>query len=65
MSTQTEAQTLIDDCIARESRLTEWEREFVSSIQSQIAEGKTLTRKQVARLAETWDRVTSEAGARR
>lgn len=30
-----EQQTLVDDCIARESRLTDWERGFVDSINAQ------------------------------
>lgn len=30
---------LLDDCEAREDRLTDWERGFVDSMQRQLAEG--------------------------
>lgn len=51
---------LIEDCEARESRLSEWEREFVSSLRSQIERGKVPSTKQITSLNETWERVTAK-----
>lgn len=51
---------LIADCEARESRLNAWEREFVSSLRSQIERGRAPTPKQVEALDETWQRATAK-----
>jgi hypothetical protein len=53
-----EEEQMVADCEARESKLTDWERQFVDSISRQLLDGKTLTRKQSERLEEIWDRVT-------
>jgi len=50
---------LIADCEARESRLGDWDRTFIDSIQRQLAQGRTLSPKQAAKLAEIWERVTA------
>lgn len=66
MTAQTEAQTLIDDCIAREERLNDWERTFLDSIGRQVADGRSLSPKQAEALSSVWQRVTSErTGVRR
>jgi len=52
-----EQQTLVDDCIARESRLTDWERGFVDSINAQ---GRPLSEKQAATLDALWERVMAK-----
>lgn len=52
--TDDEAQ-MIKDCEARESKLSDWEREFVDS----VSRRNTLTEKQSATLERIWDRVTS------
>lgn len=58
-----EHQQLIDDCQARESRLTDWERGFIDSIAGQLGNGRTLSQKQADTLDQIWERVTS-TGAR-
>ena len=52
--TDDEAQ-MIKDCEARESKLSDWEREFIDS----VSQRETLTPKQAAKLEAIWDRVTS------
>ena len=37
--------------------LSQWEQEFIESIEEQLDEGRTLTEKQHDKLAEIWDRV--------
>jgi hypothetical protein len=56
----TEQLQLIDDCEARESRLTDWERSFMDSIRTQIEKGRALTEKQAERLQKIWDRATAK-----
>ena len=52
--------TLLDDCEKRESRLTDWERQFCDSLRRQIEEGRSLSPKQVEKLDDTWNRVTAK-----
>lgn len=52
--------TMLDDCEAREERLTDWERGFVDSLRSQIDSGKRPTAKQTKTLDDVWDRATAE-----
>ncbi len=59
MSTQDEIQQMLDDCEARESRLTEWEAEFIDSVSRQFADKGSLSEKQDARLEAIWERVTT------
>lgn len=54
-----ETLTLLDDCEARESRLTDWERSFVDSLRSQIEAGRTLTTKQIDTLDTIWEKATA------
>lgn len=56
----TEHAQLIADCEARESRLNDWERTFIDSLSNRMAEGGSLTAKQVERLEEVWERVTAK-----
>lgn len=51
--------TMVEDCEKRESRLTEWEVEFVDSIRSQLENDRPLTEKQTETLDRIWDRVTA------
>lgn len=55
-----EYMTLIDDCEAREERLTDWERGFLDDVKMQLAEGRALTLKQSEKLDEVWERVTAK-----
>jgi hypothetical protein len=51
--------TLLDDCEARESRLTDWERSFVDSLRKQIEAGRRPSPKQVETLDNCWERATA------
>jgi hypothetical protein len=57
-STHDEHAVMVQDCINRESKLTDWERSFIDSIGKQLADGRRLSEKQAARLDEIWDRIT-------
>lgn len=56
----TEQEQMIADCEARESRLTDWQRSFVDSISKQLADGRSLTKKQDDMLTEVWDAATAK-----
>lgn len=49
---------MVDDVEERESRLTEWEADFIASIRSQLDEGRSLSSKQTETLNKIWDRCT-------
>lgn len=51
---------MIDDCEARESRLTEWQRDFIDSISMRVARGESLTPKQAETLESIWERATAK-----
>lgn len=52
--------TLIDDCEARESRLTEWDASFIDSIKAQLHRGRPLSAKQTETLDAIWERATAK-----
>ena len=54
MSTIDEQEQMIMDCEARESKLSDWERQFIDS----VSKAETLTDKQAAKLEQIWERVT-------
>lgn len=58
MSLHDEHQIMVEDCENRESKLTDWEREFIDSIKAQLARGRPLSEKQAERLDAIWERVT-------
>ena len=58
MSATEEHAVMIVDCEKRESKLTDWQREFIDSISKQIAT-RPLSVGQSEKLDEIWDRVTS------
>ncbi len=49
---------MIDDCETRESRLSEWEAEFIDSLRHQLANGRNLTERQVEKLESIWEKAT-------
>lgn len=55
-----EHQQLVDDCEAREDRLSDWERSFIDSVKHRLASGAALTPNQAARLDEIWEKVTAK-----
>ena len=59
MSTDTEEQRiLINDCLNRISKLTDWESRFMSNLRIRLEANKPLTEKQDEILNEIWERVT-------
>lgn len=56
---QDEYRRMIDDCQARESALTGWETNFIQSLSEQLDKGRVLTSKQMEKLSDVWERVTS------
>jgi len=59
MSTDTEEQRiLINDCLNRISKLTDWESRFMANIRIRLEANKPLTEKQDELLNEIWEKVT-------
>ena len=58
MIDQDEISTFIKDCDDRESKMTEWERNFIQSIREQFDRTETLSLKQNETLEQIWDKVT-------
>lgn len=54
-----EHEQMIADCEKRESRLDDFERNFIDSIGRQLAEGRALSPKQVDTLERTWEKATA------
>lgn len=52
--------TLLTDCEERSNRLTDWECQFVDSLQRQIVNGHRPTEKQAARLNAIWEKATEK-----
>lgn len=59
MSTQEEHLQLISDCEARESKLSDWERNYIDSIKHQLESGDTLSITQAETLDTIWEKVTA------
>jgi len=53
-----ETQEMIDDCNARYEKLSEWEENFVDSVEKQLEERGYLSDKQLQILEKLWERVT-------
>lgn len=53
---------LISDCEKRESRLTEWERNFVQSVREQLEDNPPvpLSPKQSEKLDQIWEKATEK-----
>ena len=58
-SSPAEHMTMVEDCEARESRLVEWEVNFLASIKECLEGGNSLSFRRSARLDEIWERVTA------
>lgn len=54
-----EYRQMLDDCEARESRLTDWERGFIDSIHDQLGADRGVTARQIEILDRIWERVTA------
>lgn len=49
---------MIEDCEARDSKLSEWEQQFIDSIGRQLSRTGSLSPKQQERLEQIWERIT-------
>lgn len=54
-----ELSEMIEDCMNRESRLLDWETNFLESIEAQLAEKGELSEKQADKLETIWERITA------
>lgn len=59
MTDRAEQLQMIEDCEKRESRLSNWDANFIDSIGRQLAEGRSLTLNQSNTLDEIWERATA------
>lgn len=50
--------TMVTDCEDRESKLMDWERQFIDNIRAQLERDRPLSEKQVETLDRIWDRIT-------
>lgn len=51
---------MIQDCEARESQLSDWERGFIDSLGTQLAKGGRPSQAQQDKLDAIWERVTTK-----
>ena len=49
---------MIEDCEARDTKLSEWEQQFIDSISRQLAKNGSLSQKQQEKLEAIWERIT-------
>ena len=52
-----ECNQFLEDLEEQEYRLSDWERNFVDSVQRQIGEGKTLSIKQRETIGNIWEKL--------
>lgn len=53
----TDAEAMLEDCIKREIKLSEWESVFIQSL-SEMADFGNLSHKQYQTLENIWERIT-------
>lgn len=54
-----EHEDMVNECLAYDSRLTEWEQDFIRDLHERLESGHTLTDPQAERLAAIWERITA------
>lgn len=54
-----EHEDMIDDCLARDSKLTAWERGFIHGLHERLDAGREPTERQAEVLDKIWERVTA------
>jgi len=55
---QDEYKTMIADCKKRESKLTDWDIDFINSLSKQLDNGRVFSQKQIEKLDQIWERAT-------
>ncbi len=58
MIDQEDIETVIEDCMKRESKMSEWEQGFVQSISEQFDKSGSLSSTQNETLERIWEKVT-------
>lgn len=58
MSGTDEHAAMVADCVQRESKLSDWERGFIDSMERRLDGGFALSKKQAEWLDEIWEKVT-------
>jgi hypothetical protein len=51
--------TLLEDCERRSHKLSDWELQFVDSLQRQITDGRRPSAKQIETLDNIWEKATA------
>lgn len=54
-----ECQEMVDDCLDREQKLSQWESDFMTTLDDQLADRGFISDKQYSILSRVWDRVTA------
>ena len=49
---------LVIDCVNRQSKMTDWEVDFIASISDQLDAGRDLSERQMEILERIWEKVT-------
>lgn len=55
----TEHEDMVNDCLERDSKLTEWEQGFIRRLHERLDAGRDLTDRQAEVLDAIWERVTA------
>jgi hypothetical protein len=59
MSSEEDISLMLADCEQRESKLSDWERQFIDDIGTKVSKNQGLTQGQDAKLTEIWERITA------
>jgi hypothetical protein len=59
-ASQDDTMMMIEDCEARESRLSDWERSFIDSLKATLTRGGSLSRRQAEALESLWEQATAK-----
>lgn len=61
-----EQREMVEDCMIRSEKLSDWEAGFIDSVSSQLDSGERLTQRAQDKLEEIWEAVTADpAGVRK
>ena len=55
-----EYQQLVTDCLNRKSKISDWDAQFIDSINTQLSQERPLTPKQTNKLDEIWEKATKQ-----
>jgi hypothetical protein len=58
MSEDLDYDQLISDCEKRESKMSDWEREFIDSVATRLRRGDSLTIRQCQIIEQIWEKIT-------